>query len=219
MKPTGLKRGKADRKFGQKLFLKPFRGHTQKAAFTRRSYRPGAHGQERVRNRSRSPEYKMQLLEKQRIRAIYGVSDKAFKNIVRNAEARVSGTAEGADNVLDLIAETLETRLDNVVYRGGLAPSRSMARQFISHGHILVNGRRMSIRSHQTEKGDVISVRPESLNKPLFAELPQTLSKHKPPKWLQVDAKKASVTVTGKPDREEAMGEAELSKVVEFYAR
>lgn len=219
MKPTGMKRGKADRKFGQKLFLKPFRGHTQKAAFTRRSYRPGAHGQERVRNRSRSPEYKLQLLEKQRIRAMYGISDKVFKRMVRDAEERVSGSAEGADNVLDLIAEMLETRLENAVYRGGLAPSRSMARQYISHGHILVNGRRMTIRSHEVGQGDIVSVRPQSLEKPMFAELKETLSKHKPPKWISVDAKDAAFTVTGKPDREEALGEAELAKVVEFYAR
>lgn len=219
MKPTGMKRGKADRKFGQKLFLKPFRGHTQKAAFTRRSYRPGIHGQSRVRNRSRSPEYKLQLLEKQRIRAVYGISDRVFKRLVRDAEARVSGTAVGADNVLDLIAEQLETRLDNIVYRGGIAPSRSMARQFISHGHITVNGRRMTIRSFQPKKDDVIAVRKESRPKAPFAEIEQTLSKYKPPKWLQVDAKDASITVTGAPERAEALGEVELAKVVEFYAR
>lgn len=220
MKPTGLKRGKMDRKFGQKLFLKPFRGHTPKAAFTRRAYKPGAHGDARVRNRSRSPEYGLQLLEKQRIRALYGISNKYFKRVIRTAEARVrEKTATNARNVLDLITEELETRLDNIVYRGGIAPSRSMARQYISHGHIHVNGRRVTIRSAHPKKDDVVSVRPESFGKVMFADLAQLLAKHKPPKWLSVDASKASITVTGTPRREEAMADIELAKVVEFYAR
>lgn len=218
MKPTGLKRGKADRKFGRKLFLKPYRGLTPKAAFTRRSYKPGAHGQDRVRNRSRSPEYGLQLLEKQRVRAIYGVSNKAFKRIVRDAEARVT-RIEGISNVLDLIAGVLESRLDNVVFRAGLAPSRSMARQYISHGHMLVNGKRVRVRSAALKLGDVVSIRPQSHGKAPFQEIVETLPKHKSPKWLAVDVKALSVKVVGAPNREEAMADIELSKIVEFYAR
>ena len=218
MKPTGLKRGKADRKFGRKLFLKPYRGLTPKAAFTRRSYKPGMHGQDRVRNRSRSPEYGLQLLEKQRVRVIYGVSDKAFKRIVRDAEARVT-RIEGTNNVLDLITEVLELRLDNVVFRAGLAPSRSMARQYVSHGHVLVNGKRLRVRSAALKRGDVVSVRFESRGKAPFQEVQETILKYKSPKWLDVDVKMLAAKIVGMPNREEAMADVELSKIVEFYAR
>jgi small subunit ribosomal protein S4 len=218
MKPTGLKRGKVDRKFGQKLFLKPFRGDSPKAAFTRRAYKPGAHGQSRVRGRSRSEEYGLQLLEKQKIRAVYGISDKTFKRIVQESETSVR-TGASSKNVLDLITENLEQRLDSVVFRGGLAPSRSVARQLISHGHIMVNGRRSRVRSIALRKGDTVAIRQESRGKALFADLAATLKKHRAPNWITVDADNLSATLSGTPEREVALGELELSKVVEFYAR
>jgi len=218
MKPTTLKGGKADRKFGQKLFLKPFRGESPKAAFTRRGYKPGAHGQSRVRGRSRSEEYGLQLLEKQKIRAVYGISDKAFKRIVRESETSVR-TGASSKNVLDLITENLEQRLDSIVHRAGFAPSRSVARQLISHGHIAVNGRRVTVRSMALRKGDVVSIRKESRGKALFADIAATLKKHKASKWVDVDADNFSATLTGVPAREEALADLDLSKVVEFYAR
>src|SRR3989344_8803579 len=136
MKATAIKREKMCRKFGQKLGLTPELCASPKCAFTRRAYPPGSHGQSR-RRRDKS-EYGQQLLEKQRIRLLYGVSESALKRSVRDALARVQGPSSSS-NALDVISEQLERRLDNVVFRLGFAPTRAVARQMVAHGHILVN--------------------------------------------------------------------------------
>ena len=215
MKPTTLKHGKACRKFGQKMFLKAERCASPKCAFTRRAYVPGAHGASRRRRRS---EYGEQLLEKQRIRAVYGVSDRVFKRTVRDAVDRVR-TLSGKRNVLDLIAQQLELRIDNVVFRLGIAPSRPIARQFVSHGHIFVNGRRVTSPSIVVHVDDIISIRPQSERRVPFVDLHDTLKKHKTLSWLKLDPKHLSGKVIASPSREEAMGTVDLAKVVEFYAR
>jgi len=205
------------RRFGQKLGLTPERCASPKCAFTRRSYAPGAHGQNR-RRRKKVSEYGQQLSEKQRVRLLYGVSEQALKRSVRNALARVQGPS-AASNALDVIAEQLERRLDNVVFRLGFAPSRTIARQYVSHGHVLVNGRRTTSPAYLVRNGEAVAVRPESRTLTAFSGLMTTLPKHKTPDWLSLDVRSMSGTLTAPPMRDDAMMPVDLAKIVEFYAR
>src|SRR5918912_450428 len=131
-----------------KLFLKGPKCDSMKCPIERRPYPPGEHG----RGRIRESEYMLQLREKQKARRIYGVLEKQFRNLYKEANRQPGITGE---NLLRM----LELRLDNVVYRAGWGSSRSQARQFVRHGHIQVNGRRVTIPSYQVRKGDVVSVR------------------------------------------------------------
>lgn len=216
MRVTGIKREKMCRTFGQKMMLKAERCASPKCAFTRRQSKPGLHGAKR-RRRGKS-EYGMQLVEKQRIRLVYGISERSLRRFVREASDRAR-TSFVVRNALDTIAEKLELRLDNVVFRAGFAPSRAVARQFVSHGHILVNGCRTTVPSWIVRVGDAVSVRQESMKLVPFLELAQTLRTHRVPAWLTVDPTTLSGKVVAPPLREEAMATLDLAKVVEFYAR
>lgn len=203
------------RKFGQKLSLRPERCASPKCAFTRRQTVPGAHGTKRRRAPSA---YGVQLQEKQRIRLVYGISEKAFKRFVRDSMHR-SAASTTVRNALDAIAQQLEFRLDNVVFRMGFAPSRSVARQLVSHGHMFVNGRRAQTPSIGLRIGDVVSLRPESAKQAVFSELAQQLRKQRTPAWVELKPDAFSGKIIGLPKREEAMGGMDLAKVLEYYAR
>lgn len=217
MKPTRLKKGKMCRKFGHKMYLTPERCASPKCAYTRRSYPPGVHGPRRRRHIRRS-EYGEQLLEKQKVSVTYGVTDKALRKQVLHAVKRAR-TADEPVNVLDVVAKQLESRLDNTIFKLGLAPSRIVARQLITHGHFFVNGTRVNKPAMEVDTGDEIAVRPQSRDAGPFIELSDRLKKHKTPKWLSLDAKKLIGKVVGEPDREQAEETVDLAKVVEFYAR
>jgi small subunit ribosomal protein S4 len=216
MKATNIKREKLCRSFGQKMLLRPERCASPKCAFTRRSYPPGVHGQSARRREEGG--YGGQLREKQRLRVLYGISERALKQTVRDALFKAQ-QGKVTQNALDIIADALERRLDNVVYRLGFAPSRAIARQLVSHGHILVNGRRVTTPSFLVRVGTEISIRPQSAQRAPFVNLASSLKKHRVPAWLALDADALRGKVIGEPIRDETMEAVDLAKVVEFYAR
>jgi len=199
------------RREGEKLFLKGERCFSSKCAVEKRSYPPGVHGPQRQFRRKAS-EYALQLREKQKARRIYGVFERQFRRYFRDAERRrgLTGT-----NLL----VSLEFRLDNVVYRLGLAESRPQARQMVRHGHILVNGARVNIPSYLTKPGDTISVTEDSKKSPLFAKVAESLSERMVPGWLSLDAANMTGAVLSVPSREEIDVSLEEQLIVEYYSR
>ena len=168
------------------------------------------------RTRSKRPgmmsDFKKQLIEKQKMRFSYGVSEKQLSKYVSEA------FEQGHQPISQLIAR-LESRLDNVVYRLGLAKTRRLARQLVSHGHILVNGRRLNIPSHKVKVGDVVSVREQSQNSPLFLGITESLASYTAPNWLSLNAKAFSGEKKSEPVYEpsETLFDAQL--VLEYYSR
>jgi len=200
------------RREGEKLFLKGSRCMTPKCAIERRSYPPGQHGRESQFRRGRASDYLLQLREKQKVRRIYGLYERQFSNYFEKAERRVGLTGS---NLLIL----LETRLDNVVYRLGLADSRAQARQLVSHGHIMLKGRRTNVPSALVNAGDTVSVRPESTKLTYFKVLRQELDDRQVPRWLQLDANNMSAVVLQLPIREDIDVSLNEQLVVEYYSR
>ena len=154
----------------------------------------------------------LQLREKQKVRRIYGVYERQFSNYFRKAEQRSGLTGS---NLLIL----LESRLDNVVYRLGLADSRAQARQLVRHGHIMLNGRKTNVPSALVKAGDSVSVRPQSTRLNYFKALRQELDDGQVPRWLQLDAKNLSATVVQVPIREDIDVSLNEQLVVEYYSR
>ncbi len=173
----------------------------------RRPYAPGMHGVDR---RKKISEYGVQLQEKQKVRLMYGLTEKQFHKVFDRA-SRMKGVA--GENLLRL----LESRLDNLVYRMGLAKTRRAARQVVNHGHILVNGVKVNIPSYQVKPGDVISVKENSLeHKAIKEALEATLKRCA---YVEFDDKKMSGTYVRYPDRSELNQEINESLIVEFYNR
>ncbi|MBU3941279.1 MAG: 30S ribosomal protein S4 [Nanoarchaeota archaeon] len=197
------------RRASQKLFLKGDRCLGQKCAMIRRSYPPGQHGKS---FRRRASEYGQQLSEKQKVRHTYGVSEQQFKNYFKEVVGQKGNKEE-------LFAQQLETRLDNVVFRLGWACSRSLARQIVSHGHILVNDRKINIASYQVRKGDKIKIKEASIKKTLFKDLKTIIKKYESPTWLLIDKQKLEGKVQGQPTLEDMGKIAELSMIIEYYSR
>lgn len=158
-------------------------------------------------------DYKRQLIEKQRARFAYGITESKLKSYAEEAIERSS------DNPTLGLLSLLECRLDNVVYRMGLAGTRRMARQLVAHGHILVNGKRIMSPSHQTRVGDLIGVREGSKGSPLFTMLVEKNKDYRAPAWVTVDFAALSGTRTGSPATEGTDILANLSAVFEFYSR
>lgn len=202
-------RCKKCRRAGQKLFLKGERCLGQKCAVIRKPYIPGAHGKSRMR---RISEYGQQLAEKQKIRHIYGVSERQFKNYFKEIAGQRGNREE-------LLAQKLEKRLDNVVFRLGWASSRKSSRQIVNHGHILVNGRKVDIPSYQVKKGDVIKLRERSKKLNLFKDIKSILKKHEIVAWLTLDPNKIEGEVKSQPSVEDLDKVGELSMVIEYYSR
>lgn len=196
------------RREGAKLYLKGSRCYTKKCAFERRPSPPGQHG---VRRRKVS-DFGIQLREKQKVRRVYSVLERQFHNYFVVAESRPGVTGE---NLLRL----LELRLDNVVFRMGLATSRAQARQLVGHGHFEVNGRPTNIPSFQLKAGDVVAVRESRRSRDPFKTAKETLRSHQAPEWLRVDAAKLSGTVTELPRRDQMPPDLNEQLVVEYYSR
>ncbi len=157
-------------------------------------------------------DYGLQLVEKQRVRFSYGITEKQLANYVKKA-TETKG-ANSAEKVFTL----LETRLDNVVYRLGIAHTRRLARQMVSHGHFLVNGKRTTVPSYAVKVGDVITAREGSKKSVLFADLAKKLQNYSVPKWLSFDTEKISAKVEGAPVFETG-GAINLMTVLEYYSR
>ena len=173
----------------------------------RRPYAPGAHGNDR---RKKPSEYGIQLQEKQKVRFMYGLTEKQFRKTFESA-SKMSGKA--GENLLIL----LESRLDNLVYRLGMARTRRGARQIVNHGHILVNGKKVDIPSYKVKVGDTISVKENSMNHPAIVDaLEQKLST---PAYVEFDEKKLTGKFVRLPERSELNNEINESLNVEYYNR
>ena len=177
----------------------------------RKSGIPGQHSHNR---QGKGSLYLTQLREKQKVRRIYGLLEKQFANLMKKATKR-QGLA--GENLLQM----LETRLDNAVYRAGFATSRRAARQLVSHGHFMLNGKRVNIPSIAVKPGDKIEVRAKSTKSAYFANLSEVVknSVQKPLSWLKSDQNKMVIEITGLPKRDEAEDDINEQLIVEFYSK
>jgi len=166
----------------------------------------------RGKRRGMMSDYKRQLLEKQKMRFTYGITEKQLSRYVKESFAK------GHQPVNQLMGR-LESRLDNVVARLGIAKTRRLARQIVSHGHILVNGRRLNIPSHKVKIGDIISVREQSKQSVLFSNLSEELETHAPPHWLKLNIKELSGEKTAEPTYEASETLFDPQQVFEYYSR
>ena len=198
------------RREGAKLYLKGDRCYSDKCAFSRRGYAPGQHGQQQARKKV--SEYGTQLREKQKARRIYGVLERQFRIYFEKADRQKGITGE---NLLVL----LERRLDNVVYRLGLASSRTQARQLVRHGHFSVNGHRVDIPSFLVKAGNIISVNEGSKETPVIKENAEGLATKTVPAWLELNAADISGKVLRYPTREEIDVPIQEHFIVELYSR
>ena len=197
------------RREGEKLFLKGSRCYTDKCAITRRAYAPGQHGQKR----KKQSDYGMQLREKQKAKAFYGVLESQFRKYFEEASRSKEVTG------LKLL-QILESRLDNVVYRLGLATSRAQARQLVRHGHFTVNGIKVNIPSYLTKVNDVIKVKEASENDAIFKQIVEATENGRPvPTWLEADLGNKSGKIVGKPAREEIDLPVQEHLIVELYSK
>jgi len=201
------------RRLGVKLFLKGERCLTQKCPMVKRSYPPGQKKKRRTRALS---EYGEELREKQKLKKWYNLDERQFRKYVKKVLESHQG---GEKDVLILLIKTLESRLDNVVFRLGIAASRPQARQLISHGHFLVNSKSVDIPGYLVKKGDKIRISPSSRKKNIFQNLPTLLKKRELPSWISLDVEKLEGKVIGAPSLEEAVLPAEVSLIFEYYSR
>ncbi len=200
------------RREGMKLYLKGDKCYTEKCPFEERAYPPGQHGKETAFRRRKLTDYAMQLREKQKARRIYGVLERQFRRYYHEAQRRPGLTGE------NLLA-VLESRLDNIVYRLGLADSRPQARQLVMHGHFTVNGRKTNIPSFLVRPNDVVGVRPESRRAKYFKERKDLLGKREVPAWLSFDEETLDGRVLVLPTRQEIDVPVQEQLIVEFYSR
>ena len=197
------------RREGEKLFLKGSRCYTDKCAITRRAYAPGQHGQKR----KKQSDYGMQLREKQKAKAFYGVLESQFRKYFEEASRSKEVTG------LKLL-QILESRLDNVVYRLGLATSRAQARQLVRHGHFTVNGIKVNIPSYLTKVNDVIKVKEASENGAIFKEIVEANENGRPvPTWLEADLGNKTGKIVRVPAREEIDLPVQEHLIVELYSK
>ncbi|MAQ59368.1 30S ribosomal protein S4 [bacterium] len=196
---------KIAKRLGAPIFEK-----TQSQKFELSLARGGRRGNRRPGQMS---DYKRQLIEKQKMRFTYGITEKQLRRYVDEAVAK-----EGHQPVT-ILMDRLERRLDNVIYRMGLAKTRRLARQIVSHGHIIVNGKRLNVPSHKVRTGDVITVREGSRQSALFVNLADTHEAAGVPAWVSFDAKKLEGTVKGAPVYNPAETLFDPEQVMEFYSR
>jgi len=194
---------KKERALGTKLFLKAERCNSPKCVMIRKPYRPGMHGQKR-RRRAIS-EYGKQLQEKQKIQITYGLTNRQMRNLFRQPREK--------------LLRMLEQRLDRVVFLLGFAPSSRVARQFVSHGHILVNDRKVTIPSYHVKIGDVIAVRPESRSKKIFEDIEVRLKQHEPLSWLKLNKNELKGECVENPRSEDSALSFDINVVGQFYSR
>jgi len=199
------------RREGTKLFLKGTRCLTEKCAIERRAYAPGQHGQSTGRRRKAS-EYAKQLREKQKVKRIYGLSERQFRNIFDRVLKEPGVTGEAL-----LVA--LESRLDNLVYRMGFAVSRKQARQLVCHRHISVNGRKVDVPSYRVRPGDEVKVVDASRELTLVRAALEQFARGQPVSWIQVDTEKVLGRMTERPSRDAIPIAAQEQLIVELYSK
>ena len=197
------------RREGEKLFLKGSRCYTDKCAIARRAYAPGQHGQKR----KKQSEYGTQLREKQKAKSFYGVLESQFRKYFEEA-ARSKGVTGTR------LLQILESRLDNVVYRLGLATSRAQARQLVRHGHFTVNGIKVDIPSYLTKVGEVVKVKESSANSEIFKQIVEATENGRPvPTWLESDLSNKTGKIVALPARDEIDLPVQEHLIVELYSK
>jgi len=201
-------REKLERRLGVDLGLKGERRLAGKSALEKRPYPPGQHGQ----RRTKISEYGLQLREKQKAKFMYGVSEKQFRAIFKEAN-RLDG------NTGELLVQLLEQRLDNVVYRMGFATTRAFARQLVNHGHILVDGKRVDIPSYRVQPGQKVESREKSSNNPQIQRSMELTNQTGIVEWVDVDKDKLFGIFTRIPEREEISIPVEERLIVELYSK
>jgi small subunit ribosomal protein S4 len=197
------------RREGMKLFLKGERCYTEKCAIEKRNIPPGQHTKLR---RAKLMGYGLQLREKQKVKRIYGVLENQFRRYFEAAERQRGITGE-------TLLQLLERRLDNVVYRLGLATSRAQARQLVRHGHFIVNGRKVDIPSFSLKAGDVVTVRSSSAKSASIQHAMEEVKGRGIPEWLALDADKISGRIVSLPSREQINLPVQEQLIVELYSK
>lgn len=197
------------RREGEKLFLKGEKCFSNKCPLLKRNYPPGLHG---TKGRPRLSNYGLQLREKQKAKRLYRLSETQFYNYYRKAIRQKGETAEN-------FVRLLETRLDNIIYRLGLASSRDLARQMVSHGFVLVNKRPVSIPSFQARTGDELTIKEQKRGQPAFKEVLRKLEKYEVPAWLSLDKKILTAKVVGLPTGQDLKQNFQTQLIIEFYSR
>ncbi len=198
------------RRAGKKLFLKGDRCHSSKCAMNKRKFPPGQHG---PKGFPRSSEYGRQLREKQALKNFYHLREKQFKNYFDKAKQK-------GKNTETWFLRLLEKRLDNVVYRAQFAKARLQARQLVSHGHVLVNGKKMDIPSHQVEVGDTIEVKDNKDIKQVVKDrLAEKDKDQQIPKWIDVNEKKLKIKIIEEPSEDDLPHEFETRRIIAYYSR
>jgi len=194
---------------GSKLYIKGIRCNSSKCPIEKKgAVRPGMHG---IKNPSKPTDYGIQLRAKQKAKRIYGVQETQFKNYYTAAK-RLKGLV--GDNLMIL----LEERLDNVLYRAGLASSRSFAKQITSHKHVLINGKVLNISSYQTKVGDVISFDKKTIDR-IAESIPAAENDFKAPQWLDLNRKDYTVKIISSPLKEEITNDIDVNLIIEYYSR
>ena len=191
-----------------KLFLKGDRCFSDKCSFDRRGYPPGQHGQKRIKH----SDYGMQLREKQKVRRIYGISEKQFRIMFKKADRQkgITGT-----NLLSI----LETRLDNTVFRLGFVNSRNQGRHFVRHNHFTVNGKKVNIPSFQVKKGDVIELREKSKKVQTISDSLEAIVRRGVPQWLEINKENFKGQVLAIPTREDITLPIQEQLIIELYSK
>ncbi len=195
----------------QKLFLKGRKCYTEKCPIERRAYPPGQHGPAQARRRKQS-EYAVQLREKQKVKRMYGLHEKQFRNLFEKASKRDGITGE---NMLI----SLETRLDNVIFRMGFSVSRSAARQFVRHRHVEVNGRLVDVPSYEVTSGDEVAVHAKSKDIALVQESLEARTRPPLVEWLALDEKNRVGRITRRPTRQDIPLAVQEQLIVELYSK
>ena len=198
---------KRERSLGTRLSIRGDRASSPKAALIRKPYKPGQHG----KRFSKLGEFGVQMREKQKIKFSYGVTDRQLKKVFKNA-AGTKGTS-----AIDVITKLLEGRLDNVIMRLGFAPSRSISRQMVNHGHFSVNGWRVKTPSYQVRPGDVITIYVPSRNNAVFEGMQEKLKSYNVPSWLSLNKE----TLEGKVESEpkDVDFQFNINLVVDYYSK
>lgn len=196
------------RREGCKLFLKGERCFTDKCSYQRRPYSPGQHG----RARKKISEYAIQLREKQKTKRAYGVLERQFRSYFEKAEMQKGVTGSN-------LLESLERRLDNVVFKLGFASSRDQARQLIRHGLFTLNGKKVNIPSLQVKVGDVIEVPEKNRKVPVLAQVAETVARRGCPAWLESDGSAFKGTVKALPQRDDIQFPINEQLIVELYSK
>ncbi len=200
------------RRLGQKLFLKGERCSSPKCSMVKRAYAPGEKKKQRRRGVS---DYGLELREKQKLKNWYNLKEYQFKKYVEEVLAK-KGRVK---NLPEEFIKKLEMRLDNVIFRMNLSLSRRMARQMVSHGYFLVNGRAVNIPSFEVKKGDRIAVKESKKKKGLFKDTLTNIGKTQFPGWIKFDVKKLEAEIIGTPSLEEVLPPADILTVFEFYSK